>query len=119
MASTPGIPDAHEHHVGAKKFGLADGFGAVADLADDLGAVVGLQQHPEAELLQRLIIDDENPDHADAGSVMSRRGRPVRTELDPAAELSSAADTALRSGERPGTPGQICRRQPSWPLIAS
>src|ERR1017187_1460266 len=58
-----GHADVHEHDVRAQRRGHADTCDAVAGLPDHGDIGLGFKDHPEAHPYQRLVIDQQAPDH--------------------------------------------------------
>ena len=61
-------PDVHQHDVGRVGVERRRHLVAVARLADDPQAVRAVEHHREAGPHQRVVVDDQDPDHAGHGS---------------------------------------------------
>ena len=57
---------------GSSSAAAVEGLGAVGSLADDLDVLLRLEDHPEPRAHERLVVDDEDPDHGAASSSGSR-----------------------------------------------
>lgn len=55
-------PDVQQDHIGAKGQGLLDGGPTVRGLADHLDVIGVLQDHPEPETDEWLVVGKQNPD---------------------------------------------------------
>jgi hypothetical protein len=66
VASIPSRFDAdvHEHDVGIRLRGAGDGLLAIRRLADDLDVRLGVEDQAKAGADERLVVDEQNPDHA-------------------------------------------------------
>ena len=58
----------HEDDVGAQRTRLGQGRGAVGGLADDLNAVLGVENHAEAHAHERLVVGQHHRDRRIPGS---------------------------------------------------
>src|SRR5262249_14360289 len=107
----------HEHDIRPQSAGQLDGRRAVGGLADDFQVVLGVEQRPESGPHQRLVVGEQDPDHAGPSSAPS--GKVARTAKPPAS-LGAACSappspvTRSRMPRRP-TPGVTGRAGDAWP----
>ena len=66
--------DVHQHDVRLHAAREPHGRGAVRGVADDLHVVLGVEQGPEPGPHQRLVVGEQDPDHA-VGTAAARAGR--------------------------------------------
>ncbi len=95
----------HQHHVGPVELDEADGVGAVGRLADDLDAVLRLEDHPETLAQQGLVVRQHDTDgHRAMGALQSRSV--ARTSQPPSAlgPASSRPPKAAARSAMPATP---------------
>ena len=106
----------HEDHVGPVELDEADGVGPVRRLADDLHAVLGLEDHAEALAQQRLVVRQHHADgHAGAGalqscSMASTSQPPVGPGPARSVPPNAVARSAMPAKPWP-PPGAACRRR--------
>ena len=77
VASSPSIPrhlDVHQHDVGRPPADLLDRRGAIGRLAHALDVRLGLEQEPEPRADHRLVVGEDDADHALA-PVVRRYGK--------------------------------------------
>ena len=91
--------DVDQGDVRAVPGGERDRLLSVSRLADDLDVVLGLQQRPDAAADQRLVVSQQDPDHARAG--ISARTRKPPPACGPACSRPPSADTRSRMPMRP------------------
>jgi len=60
----PRHPDVHQHDVGLQVASELDRLGAVARLADHLDVRFRLEDQPEAGADERLVVGEQDPNHA-------------------------------------------------------
>src|SRR5262249_42623482 len=58
-----GHPHVHQHHVGVQGLRHADPGRPVGGLTGHLDVGLGVEDHPEAQAEQGLVIDEQDPDH--------------------------------------------------------
>jgi NTE family protein len=95
--------DVDQRDVGQVVPGLPDAFLAVRGLRHDLDVVLGVEQRPETAADQRLVVDEQNPDHgcATGSSACTRKPPSLRGA---ASSLPPSAVTRSRMPSSP-TPG--------------
>jgi hypothetical protein len=70
-----GHPDVHDDHVGPQLERQVDRLAAVGGLPHDLEVVLGAQHRLEPAAGQRVVVGDDQFDHADASSSIGSRAR--------------------------------------------
>ena len=88
VASIPSIighPHVHQDHVRAGRSGDLDRLDAVGGLAEHGEVRRGVDEHPETGPHERLVVDDDDPDHAAATALEREAGE------DPEATLAGGA----------------------------
>ena len=71
-AVDPGHPDVHQDDVGAQPAAQLDRLAAVGRLADDRDVVLALRIMPEAGPDERLVVGEQDADHASPNRYGSR-----------------------------------------------
>jgi hypothetical protein len=59
QAIDPGHPDVHQHYVGPQGAGRADGLGAVGGFPDDVDVISEVEDGPQPEPDEVLVVDEE------------------------------------------------------------
>ena len=99
--STFGHADVHQHDVGMRLAGREHRLEPVGGLAHDLDVGLGVEDQPEAGADERLVVGDEDADHA-ASSIGSRRADDVAAAVARAAlELAAAERDPLAHAHQP------------------
>ena len=103
--------DVHQHEVGPGPERALDGLAPVGCLGDDLDIGLGVEDEPEAAAHERLVVGEQDADHADAGVPSGSRARTVNPSRSARAASSSPPSMATRSRiptspcPLPGPPG--------------
>ncbi len=100
----PGHPDVHQHDVGDELHGAAEGGLAVVGLAHHLDVRLGVEQRPKARPDQRLVVGEQDPDHAAPSSGSVARTRKPPSGRGPASSSPPSADARSRMPRIPLPP---------------
>src|SRR5262249_34866484 len=108
----PRHADIHQDDIGSQFAGAFDRLRAVACLADDLEIGLGVQEQPEADPNELLVVDDQEPDaHASPPT-----GRRAATRKPPPARgpTSSCPPSRVMRSCNPMMPCPACAVWDGW-----